>query len=302
MNFSQLVYFIETIQCGSINKAARKLNTNGSTILAGLNSLENELGFSILVRSKNGVQTTNEGKAFFEDCTRILTMRDNWKFLKYGTAKKEEIPVHVIPSVYHSIFSNIICQFTQEENNAVLKVKEKNTFEIENELSEKKFSIAVSGYIKEDISYIHSLADGFDYQVEIIGEDTYHVLVSNAHPLAKKRKLALEDLKEYAVVDSYNKTNFKFGLQHIYISLKNAYVNEKNFQIDLISQSLGLGLMPSIIKYNNTVILNKMKLLPLKGDYSNLLYLLIYPKEEKMTEAEQKLVEIIKNCFKKIFP
>lgn len=301
MNFNHLVYFIETIQCSSINKAARKLNTNASTILAGINSLENELGFTILNRSQNGVQTTNEGNTFLKDCISILTMKDNWEFLKYGPVEKEEIDVHAVPSIYHSIFSNIICQFTTEENNAVLKVKEKNTFEIENELSEKKFSIAVSAYIKEDISYSYSLADGFDYQIEIIGEDTYNVLVSNTHPLAKKRKLTLEDLKEYSVVDSYSKTNFKFGLQHIYTSLKNTYVNEKNFQIDLINQSLGFGVMPSVIRYNSTVILNKMKLLPLKGEYSNLLFLLICPKDEKMTKAEQKLVDIIKNCFKKIF-
>lgn len=302
MNFNHLVYFIKTVQCSSLNKAARKLNTNASTILAGINSLENELGFPILLRSKNGVKTTNEGNVFFEDCIRILTMKDNWKFLKYGTIKKEEIPVHVIPAIYHSIFSDILCQFINEEDNAVLKVKEKNTFEIEDEIGEKKFSIAVSTYLKEDINYICSLAESFDYQTEIIGEDNYHVLVSNSHPLAKKRKIALEDLKEYSVVDSYNKTNFKFGLQAIFASVKNTSVNEKNFQIDFINQSLGFGLMPSIIKYNSAVLLNKMKLLPLKGEYSNLLYLLIYPKNEKMTRAEKQLVDVIKNCFKKIFP
>lgn len=285
-----------------LKRYSKKLNTNASTLLAGINSLENELGFSILNRSKNGVQATIEGNAFYEDCIRIFNMKDKWKFLKYDTIKKEEINVHVIPSVYHSIFSTVICQFTKEENNAVLKVKEKNTFDIENELSEKKFSIAVCAYIKEDISHIYSLAESFDYQVEIIGEDIYHVLVSNAHPLSKKRKVSLEDLKEYSVVDSYSKTNFKFGLQNIYTSLTNTYINEKNFQIDFINQSLGFGVMPSIVKYNSTVQLNKMKLLPLKEEYSHLLFLLIYPQEEKMTKGEKMLVDIIKNCFKKIFP
>lgn len=60
--------------------------------------------------------------------------------------------------------------------------------------------------------------------------------------------------------------------------------------------------MPSIVKYNSTVQLNKMKLLPLKEEYSPLFFLLIYPQEEKMTKGEKMLVDIIKNCFKKIFP
>lgn len=108
-----------------LKRYSKKLNTNASTLLAGINSLENELGFSILNRSKNGEQATIEDNAFYEDCIRIFNMKDKWKFLKYDTIKKEEINVHVIPSFYHSIFSTVICQFTKEENNAVLKVKEK---------------------------------------------------------------------------------------------------------------------------------------------------------------------------------
>ena len=72
MNFYQLTYFIEAVKSGSLNKAARELNVNPSTLTIALNNLEKEIGCSLMERSHKGIFLTHEGELFFEDAIKIL--------------------------------------------------------------------------------------------------------------------------------------------------------------------------------------------------------------------------------------
>lgn len=297
MNFNQLAYFVEIIRCGSINRAARKLDVNPSTLLSGVNGLENEMGCSLLVRSKHGVQATREGEEFFADCLNVLNLQEKWNFLKFSTLGRKKINVQTIPIIYHSLFSEVLSSVLEKNGDYVLNVMEHNIFEIESSIGDRDFSIAVGSYLKEDMTYISSLLESFHYNMDILGEDEYRVIVRKGHPLARKRKVCLKDLEDYSVVDSFNKTIFKFGLQNIFTSVRNTYINEKIFQIDFISKTDCFGLMPSVIRYNDVVKYRDMKLLKLDGEYSPLVYIVIYPSADRITREERAVVDVIKKCF-----
>ena len=297
MSFNQLVYFVETIRCSSINKAARKLDVNPSTLLSALNSLETELECSLLVRSSHGVQPTQAGEALFKDSLRILDLKERWTFLKHGKSLKRQIDLLVIPAIYNSVFGDVVHGVTESDPEFVLNIRERNTFEIENALSEKTFSIALTTYLKEDMSYIHSLAESLGYAIDMLRDDHYMVLVRKDHPLHGKRKVALEDLKPYAIVDSFNKTNFKFGLHNIFNAVDTIYINEKIFQIEHIAKTDCFGLVPSIMKHNALIQHRKMRLLALDGDFGPISYIIIYPEKNRITSDERFIVNRIKDSF-----
>lgn len=300
MNFNQLIYFVETVKYGSINKASRNLDINPSTLLFALSSLEEELGCSLLVRSKHGTTATKAGEDFYKDCLQILELKSRWLFYKYDKVLRKEIEVCVIPSVFHSVFDKVLFRIKKKYPELLLNIQEKNTFDIEGLISEKKFSVAVSAYLKDDMSYFYSLAESFGYSAEILGYDAYHVLLREEHPLAGEKAVTPRQLQEYPVCDSYNKTNFKFGLQNIFNLSEHHYINEKSFQIKYILHSDSFGLVPSIMKHNDVIQYNNMHLVPLDGDFCPLVFLLIYPNSEAITFSEKCIVTEVREFFRNL--
>ena len=76
MEIQQLKYFVSAVEYGSIVKASQALFITRQTISAALTQLENELGFSLLERGKNGVVLTSEGRLFYD---RIARQFDEFK-------------------------------------------------------------------------------------------------------------------------------------------------------------------------------------------------------------------------------
>ncbi|MBO5139075.1 MAG: LysR family transcriptional regulator [Peptococcaceae bacterium] len=61
MDTEHIHYFLETVQCGSINKASEKLNLNHQHLGRILTALEREIGAKLLERNRVGVTLTAEG-------------------------------------------------------------------------------------------------------------------------------------------------------------------------------------------------------------------------------------------------
>jgi len=64
MNVQLARTFLEVLEAGNLNKAAERLNVTQSTVTMRINTLEEQLGQRLLVRSKSGVGLTNAGFKF----------------------------------------------------------------------------------------------------------------------------------------------------------------------------------------------------------------------------------------------
>lgn len=64
MNLVAVKTFLAVVQTGNLNKAAELINVTQSTVTARLDALDNELGQTLLVRSRKGAQLTKAGFAF----------------------------------------------------------------------------------------------------------------------------------------------------------------------------------------------------------------------------------------------
>ena len=62
MSATKYQIFLKTVECGSFTKAAEELNFSQSGISHAISSLEEELGVTLLVRSRSGVALTYEGR------------------------------------------------------------------------------------------------------------------------------------------------------------------------------------------------------------------------------------------------
>ncbi len=71
MNLEVLDTFLAVVRLGNLNAAAGELKVSQSTVTARLNSLEAELGVTLLVRSRTGTQLTKEGYRFLEQAELV---------------------------------------------------------------------------------------------------------------------------------------------------------------------------------------------------------------------------------------
>ncbi len=62
MSLKKYKALVETIDLGSLTKAAEKLNYTQPGVSHMILSLENEFGFPLLIRGKNGVTPTPEAE------------------------------------------------------------------------------------------------------------------------------------------------------------------------------------------------------------------------------------------------
>lgn len=72
MEFRQLKYFLDIVDSKGLSRAAEHLHVAQSALSRQLAELETELGVKLLLRSRNGVTTTEAGKVFYEYARGIL--------------------------------------------------------------------------------------------------------------------------------------------------------------------------------------------------------------------------------------
>ncbi len=74
MKFYQLTYLVEVANEKSFNRAAKNLYTSPSNVMVAINSLEEELGYKLLLRSSKGVCLTAEGQRVLQDAIKMLAI------------------------------------------------------------------------------------------------------------------------------------------------------------------------------------------------------------------------------------
>ncbi len=66
----------EVVRCGGFRAAATRLNLTQSAISARVSGLEERLGLVVFDRKRRGARLTPQGRAFLEQATRLVALRD----------------------------------------------------------------------------------------------------------------------------------------------------------------------------------------------------------------------------------
>ena len=91
MTFQQLQYLLEINRANSIRKAAANLFVAPSSISACVNSLEEELGFPIFIRTQKGLITTPQGQSILDYAQRICKIYEQMCSVRNDTPT----PLHI---------------------------------------------------------------------------------------------------------------------------------------------------------------------------------------------------------------
>ena len=97
MKLEYLHYIVEVNRCRSISKAAKNLYITQPTLSVALSNLEEELGYPLFVRSRQGVIPTNEGLKIIESAQEIIIKMNELQELSEHMGDNQKIKIYAVP-------------------------------------------------------------------------------------------------------------------------------------------------------------------------------------------------------------
>lgn len=187
MTISRYEAFRAIVDAGSLTRAAEKLNVTQSGVSHAIASLEDELGFSLFSRDRNGVALTENGKHLLPYARKVLQADENFrqqvaalKGLEIGNVR-----IGTFASVSAQWLPGIIKNF--QANHPAIDIRL-----VEGDYDDVKRWLA-SGAV--DFGFV-SLPVEKSLDTIVLTKDRMCCVLPPGHPLGRQKRLSLAQLAE----------------------------------------------------------------------------------------------------------
>lgn len=198
MTLLQLNYLAEIAECGSINKAAKKLFISQSGMSNTLRELEAELGISIFERNNKGVAFTEAGQRLFEQILPILE-REKWIKDQYSgkngvTPEKLYISAQHYPFAAKAFTRLIDCM---KDSRYILQFKETHLNLVIEDVASGLSEIGILFLSNATEQFLGRILESRDLEFFLLLRVAPHVFMRKGHPLAGREQISIEELSPY---------------------------------------------------------------------------------------------------------
>ncbi len=234
MELTQLRYFYQVYQSGSIHAAATALNVTQQAISRQVLKLETELGLRLFVRSARGVRPTSCGVLLAETVERFLPELDQFVL---SAQRKSHGPTG---------FVRLGIQMLLMGRGGVLDYSVLRQFDLEYPGVRVLWENATPEMCKEGL-----LENRFDLCVMIMPPDpepfvlqplrdiTCYLLMSVQNPLAKRPSVGVEDLSGQKVIfGNKDSVERKQIVQMLHGKVPPEFMDDDDFVLDSITQQI----------------------------------------------------------------
>lgn len=238
MRISRYEIFVKVVESGSISHAAEQLGYTQSAISQAVAALEDELGLSLLERSRSGVTLSPNGRLMFPDIMAICHAENNL------TSRIASIQNLLVGTICIGTFTSISChvlpdalfQFTQRHPGVTFELKHGYYHEIEKWLNAGVINL---GFLK--------LPTSQQLEVFPLPQERLVVILPLGHPLSALEQIpiqALEKQKFILLEEGYNEE-----ISQIFtaagITPNIAYRTQDDYTImAFVEKGLGIGVLP----------------------------------------------------------
>ena len=197
MTIQQLNYVITISEKGSLNKAAEVLFVTQPSLTSAVRELEKELGITIFNRGGKGVTLTNDGAEFIQYARQVVAQYDRL-LEKYGRGgnlrKKFGISCQHYSFAVKS-FVEMVKQFDTDEYE--FAIRETKTREVIEDVTTGKSEVGILYLSDFNRKAIGKFLKGSQLEFHPLIKCEPYVYLWKGHPLANKKSIRLEDLRDY---------------------------------------------------------------------------------------------------------
>jgi DNA-binding transcriptional LysR family regulator len=240
MLFSQVEGFVETAHRRNLSRAAEALHVTQPALTARLQGLEAELGTTLFVRGRRGMELTDAGRAFLPYAERALAALDDGTSLlaEFGRGATGELVLGAAPAVSTYVLPPLLLRFTEAHPKVRLSVRTGHSEEI--------LELALRREI--DLGLVRALRHP-EIESRPLYEDELVLVVDAGHAFADRGVIAVDEIADVRLI--------LFDRTSSYYDLTNAFFREAGvapsgvIELDnidaakqMVDQGLGIALLP----------------------------------------------------------
>ena len=201
MQLKQLAYFVKVVERGSISRAAAELYLAQSSLSQSIQTLEQELGFPLLRRGRDGVAPTEMGELVCRGAKDLLASADrlteSWKqTYREHTSLNGLVRIAVIPGTHPILMRQILSRIKESYPHIRYKVLEVRDPVLLPCLAEDQVDLVLSGCLIKNRGNAEAFAREQELELVALRTDAYKIAVGANRPLAKRAQLTAKEAEE----------------------------------------------------------------------------------------------------------
>jgi DNA-binding transcriptional LysR family regulator len=186
-----LRYFVAVAETLNFSKAAARLHIAQPPLSRQIKQLEDELGAALLLRDRRSVELTDAGEIFLQEARGILNQAEH-AMESVGRAARGELG---------KLRVGIGSGLGQAVNRALFEhVKSHPGVEVECQDILSSLQNAALLVREIDVGFLRPPIDAENLASQKLFEEPFCVYIRKGHPLARRRKLKLAELKDEALL------------------------------------------------------------------------------------------------------
>ena len=192
MLLNQIELFVTVARNQNLGRTAREIHVSASSVCQRLKSLENDLGVKLYNKKKEGIELTGAGQTVLTTASEVLNQLDTLrKTLNHNSEKAvESLTIGGTYNPSAKYLPSAIAEFQKTHPDVKATFLTSDRANIQKSVRESEVDIAI----------IQSPSESSDLNLEHYTVDNLTFFAHPTHPVAKKKKLDLEDLAETPVV------------------------------------------------------------------------------------------------------
>ena len=193
MNFAQLKAFQAVANNGSVTRAAQLLHVSQPAVSKHLKKLEEDYGIKLFERNAGAAELTDAGSFLLRHANAIFVHLDEArKELKSPKSLKKSDPLKIAGSYAASalLLPSLLVNFKNKHRDTSIILRTGTTREVKSMLLNSTVEIAL----------LNELPVNPEFASEPFRKEKLVVFAAPNHPLARKKRLTLSDLRQAALV------------------------------------------------------------------------------------------------------
>lgn len=244
MDVQALRYFVEVARRQGFTRASETLHVTQPAISKKIRALEEQLGTQLLVRERRRVTLTDAGRLVLERAQGILdALRGiEEEVVELSALRRGRLRLGMPPIVGVTFFAPLLAEFHRAHPGIVLELREEGSHDIEKLVANRDL----------DAGAVVLPTDEKLFGTMPFVSDELAVVLHPAHPLARRRTLAMRDLRD----SSFVLYRPEFALHgHILEACRRSgftpeVVSESShwdFIVEMVAARIGVALLPQTI-------------------------------------------------------
>ncbi|MFC3337162.1 LysR family transcriptional regulator [Paracandidimonas soli] len=188
MELRHLRYFLAVAHELHFTRAAEKLGIGQPPLSQQIQQLERELGVTLLLRGRRGVELTEAGHAFREEALRTLGAADRAMETarRVGNSEIDKLAIgFTVSASIHPFVPRVIRASRERLPQVEIMLQQHTTNELIAAVKDRQI----------DVAFIRAPApEAAGVQVETLLHEPLVAVLSTAHPLARRKTIRLKDL------------------------------------------------------------------------------------------------------------